>query len=191
MSYARKNLYANPATLYGEIPQGDEVEPVPGWGMNPAWAGPRMVGVGAVESASWFRMLERFPVITESGLKEFLAYAEENSPAVIEAIRRKKQSVVAGKNPNGSWFAVTGDNFLLNLKTFPKEYPGLAVVSTGPGPLDDAIRALRIQAGEKDPLESVGAGTGVSKATMALGTLGVLGVVALIVANARRGSTQE
>lgn len=43
---ARKNLYSNPSVLYGDIPEGDWRAPVPGWGMNPYWAGPSRVGVG-------------------------------------------------------------------------------------------------------------------------------------------------
>lgn len=53
MSYAtpRKNLYSNPSVLYGDIPSGDYRAPIPGWGMNPYWAGPSRVGVGAADAA--------------------------------------------------------------------------------------------------------------------------------------------
>jgi len=51
MPYAvmtRGSYYQNPALQYGPmIPGQDRNAPIPGWGMNPYWAGPPMVGVGA------------------------------------------------------------------------------------------------------------------------------------------------
>lgn len=50
MSFAKMvpgSYYQNPALQYGPmLPGQDRNAPVPGWGMNPYWAGPRMVGVG-------------------------------------------------------------------------------------------------------------------------------------------------
>lgn len=54
MSYvvgAKNSLYANPARLYGEIPTHDWLAPIPGWGMNPNWAGPAKVGIGSDDDA--------------------------------------------------------------------------------------------------------------------------------------------
>lgn len=52
MSLAYKtggSYYQNPSLQYGPmLPGQDRNAPVPGWGMNPYWAGPRMVGVGAL-----------------------------------------------------------------------------------------------------------------------------------------------
>lgn len=42
------SYYQNPSLQYGPmIPGQDRNAPIPGWGMNPYWAGPPMVGVGA------------------------------------------------------------------------------------------------------------------------------------------------
>ena len=51
MSYARntsgQSFYLNPSLMYGPMLPGQyRYAPVPGWGMNPYWAGPRMVAVG-------------------------------------------------------------------------------------------------------------------------------------------------
>ena len=43
MSYYESNYYQNPGPHYGT---SDKDEPVPGWGLLPRIAGPRMVGVG-------------------------------------------------------------------------------------------------------------------------------------------------
>jgi len=43
MSYYDSNYYHNPGPYYGTSDKG---EPVPGWGLLPNIAGPRMVGVG-------------------------------------------------------------------------------------------------------------------------------------------------
>lgn len=51
MSFApivRGSFYQNPSLQYGPmIPGQDRNAPIPGWGMNPYWAGPPRVGVGA------------------------------------------------------------------------------------------------------------------------------------------------
>lgn len=44
MSYYESNYYQNPGPHYGT---SDKDEPVPGWGLLPRIAGPKMVGVGA------------------------------------------------------------------------------------------------------------------------------------------------
>jgi len=53
MSYAREsNFYLNPALAYGRMyPGQDRGAAIPGWGMNPYWAGPAMVGVGGYGAA--------------------------------------------------------------------------------------------------------------------------------------------
>lgn len=139
MSYARKNLYANPATLYGEIPQGDEVEPVPGWGMNPAWAGPRMVGVGATEGSSWYTMVGPYPVLTKAGFDAFVADMKVNNPDVLVTLRNKKQNVIVSKNAKGGFSSSTGSEWDIGLKTFPKDWPGYAIAFLRDGELKKAV----------------------------------------------------
>jgi hypothetical protein len=48
MQQPPQSFYRNPSLLYGPITQ-DQLAPVPGWGMNPAWAGPPRVGVGETD----------------------------------------------------------------------------------------------------------------------------------------------
>lgn len=186
MSYARKNLYANPATLYGDIPQGDEVEPIPGWGMNPLWAGPAMVGVGATEEG-WFRMLGDYPILTDSGRRAFVADMDQNNPGILETMKNGKANVLALRLANGKFTAATGDNWLIN-KKFVSDWPGYAIVSTMPGELRDEVN--RRLAEEKKQGSGGGAsrssGTGISKASMALGAVGVLGILAFLWAQAKR-----
>jgi hypothetical protein len=58
MSYVvglKNSTYANPGTLYGQIDEGDWRAPIPGWGMNPNWAGPKMVGIGADSTAEIYK----------------------------------------------------------------------------------------------------------------------------------------
>lgn len=46
------SFYQNPSLQYGPmLPGQDRGAPIPGWGMNPYWAGPPMVGVGGFGSS--------------------------------------------------------------------------------------------------------------------------------------------
>lgn len=77
--------YRNPSMLYGPVAQWDErYAPVPGWGVNPLYAGPPRVGIGADAPScplAWGPLIVAF-VVGAAGTMLYLQQTKAKSAVV-------------------------------------------------------------------------------------------------------------